>query len=99
MITPVTLHSKGFDLTSMTMLSELRMRISLQANGVASGAVFESIWLHVDRADPVVPEGVFFAVDVDVWCAVLVRQLIFFQFILLHAVVDLGFAGIGLALR
>lgn len=98
MITPVTLHSKGLDLTSMTMLSELGVRISLQANGVASGAVLESVWLHVDRADPVVPECVFFAIDVDVWCAVLVRQLIFFQLILLHAVVDLSFAGVGLAL-
>ena len=99
MIAPVTLYSEGLDLASMTMLSELGMRIGLQANGVASSAVLESVWLDVDRADPVVPEGVFFAVDVDVWCAVLVGQLVFFQLVLLHAVIDLGFTGVGLALR
>jgi hypothetical protein len=48
MVSPLASNSKCLDLTSVPMLAELGMRLSLQTDDICAGAVLEAVWLGVD---------------------------------------------------
>lgn len=87
MVSPVALHGEGLDHASVTMLAKFCMRVGLQPDGVASAAVLKAIRLDIDGTGPVIPEGIFFAIDVDVRSAHLIGELVLLQLILVDAII------------
>ena len=86
MIAPISLDGVSLYHATMPKLAELSVRISLQLDYVAATAVLEAERLDVDRAGPVVPASVFFAVNIDVWCTILVGELVLGQLVVLDPI-------------
>lgn len=85
MVAPVALDGVGLDHTTVAMLSELGMWLSLELDHVRAVSVLYAVDLDVDGASPVVPCGVLLAVDVDIGCAILVRKLVLLELVELDA--------------
>jgi hypothetical protein len=86
MVTPIALDRIRANLASVAMLSELSVRLRLQLDHVATSPVLEAQRLDIDGSGPVIPGGVFFAVNVHVRGAILVGEFEFLELILLHTV-------------
>lgn len=75
MVAPISLDRVRTHLTAMAMLPEFGVRLGLQLDHVRAGAVLESQRLDVNRASPVIPVGICFAIDVVVGGSEAIRDL------------------------